>query len=104
MATEIDMIALSLLAIYGLAFALKQTDGPFGLVSKWRNWMMRLPIIGVQFYHLLDCYFCLGCWCGVIVYGLSTSTFMISQLVIWGLAGGVICLLMDAILVRLSRE
>jgi hypothetical protein len=97
-------IIIIILAIYGLAFAIRETSGPWDIISRARNWMMRLPIIGVPFYQLLQCYYCLGCWCGIIVYLLITYTFHWNWMICYGLAGGTICLLIDAILMRLHRE
>lgn len=91
-------------AIFGLAFALKQADGPWDLIAKWRNWMASVPLIGVQFYKLLDCYFCLGFHCGWIVYLLHEAEWKFEFFILWGLAGGVICLILDGVLTRLHRE
>lgn len=91
-------------AIYGLAFTIKQTDGPWDLVARWRNWMMRIPFIGVQFFKLLDCYFCLGFHCGWIVYLLHASNYSWQFFILNALAGGTISLMIDGILTRLHRE
>jgi hypothetical protein len=89
---------ITILAIYGLYFAIKETNGPWDLISKWRNLMMRIPFIGVQFYKLLECPYCLGFWAGLIIYLLSNQSYKLSWAGCWGLAGGTICLLMDGIL------
>ena len=91
-------------AIFGLAFAIKQTDGPWNLVSRWRNWMMRVPFVGVQFYKLLDCYYCTGFWAGLAVYFLSEESYKLGWALCWGLAGGTICLIIDGALTFLHRE
>lgn len=98
------IIVISILAIYGLAFTIKQTDGPWDLISRWRNLMMRVPFLGPQFYKLLDCYFCLGFHCGWIVYLLSADHYTWQFFILWGLAGGVTCLILDGVLARLQRE
>lgn len=98
---DILNILIAIFAVFGLAFAIKQTDGPWDLIAKWRNWMASLPTIGVQFYKLLDCYFCLGFHCGWIVFLLYYCHLFI---ILWALAGGVICLIMDGVLSRLHRE
>ena len=95
------LVLIAIFAIFGLAFAIKQTDGPWDIMARWRNWMMRIPFIGVQFYKLLDCYFCLGCWSGMIVYLLYVNHFMI---VLWFLAGGTICLVVDGVISRLHQQ
>lgn len=98
------MTLLILLSAFGLAFALKQTDGPWDVVSKWRNLMMRIPIIGPQFYKLLDCYYCTGTWTGIIIYLLTPGAHTWQFLIIYGLASGAGSLILSAILERLQRE
>ena len=97
-------LLISILAIYGLAFTIRQTDGPWNIVGRWRNWMMKIPFIGVQFYKLLECYFCLGFHCGWIVYLLSAERIKWQFFILWALAGGIISLILDAVLSRLQRE
>ena len=97
-------IIIALLAIFGLAFAIKRTDGPWGIVGKWRHWMASIPFIGVQFFNLIDCYFCLGFHCGWIVYLLHEKQYTWQFFILWALAGGVISLIIDGLLTRLHRE
>jgi len=97
-------LIISILAIYGLAFTIKQTEGPWGLISRWRHWMMTLPFIGVQFYKLLECYFCLGFHCGWMVYLLSHNHWSVQFFILWGLAGGIISLILDGVLARLQHQ
>jgi hypothetical protein len=91
-------------AIFGLAFVIKQADGPWDLIARWRNWIMRLPLIGPQFYKLLDCYYCTGFWAGLSIYFVSQESYKLSWALCWGLAGGVVSLIMDAVLTFLHRE
>jgi hypothetical protein len=97
-------LILSLLAIYGLAFFIKETDGPWNLIGRWRNLMMRIPFIGVQFFKLLDCYFCLGCHCGWIVYLLSHESYSWQFFVLWALAGGAISLILSGVVAKLNSS
>jgi hypothetical protein len=97
-------LIIALLAIFGLAFTIKQTDGPWNFVGRWRNLMMRIPFIGVEFYKLLDCYFCLGFHCGWIVYLLYEKSYSWQFFILWGLAGGTISLMIDGVLTRIHRE
>src|SRR5579883_1665550 len=97
-------LVIALLAIFGLAFTIRQTEGPWNIIGRWRNWMMRIPFIGVQFYKLLECYFCLGFHCGWIVYLLSAESYKWQFFILWALAGGIISLILDAVLSRLQRE
>jgi hypothetical protein len=98
------MDLLSIFAIFGLAFFIKETDGPWGIMSWIRNKLMTNKYIGVFFFKLLDCYFCLGCWCGSVIYLLHEDPWKFNLLICWGLAGGVISLIMNALLVRLYRS
>ena len=96
---------ISIFAIYGLAFLLKESDGPFGAINWLRRTIFNLPWgIGVFFIKLFDCYFCLGCHCGWIVYLLTAATPTWQFFILWMLAGGTICLILDAVLMRLHRE
>jgi hypothetical protein len=96
-----DLI-VNIFAIYGLAFLLKESDGPWGTVNWFRRTLFGLPYgIGVFFIKLFDCYFCLGCHCGWIVYLLYRAQLFI---ILWLLAGGAISLILDGVLSRLHRE
>ena len=97
-------ILIYFFAIYGLSFTIKETDGPWNLIGRWRNWMMRLPVIGVQFYNLLNCYMCLGFWCGIIIYLLTQESYKLNIMFVWGLAGGTISLILDGVISFLHRE
>jgi hypothetical protein len=91
-------------AIYGLAHAIKETDGPWNLIGRWRNLMMRIPFIGVQFFKLLDCYFCLGFHCGWIVYLLAEQDYKWQFFILWGLAGASLSLILNALLTKLTTS
>ena len=98
------MILIQVLAIFGLAFLLKESAGPFDIMDWLRNVLMRNKYVGVFFYKLLSCYFCVGCHCGWIVYLLSEESYSWQFFALWTLAGGVISLTLDAVLTRLHRE
>lgn len=93
---------ISILAIFGLAFAIKESDGPWGIMSWMRNRLMANKHIGVFFYKLFSCYFCVGFHCGWIVYLLGANDYSFQFFILWGLAGGVICLILDGLLAKLS--
>jgi hypothetical protein len=97
-------ILISVLAIFGLAFLFKESDGPWGIMAWLRNKLMTNKFVGVFFYKLLDCYFCLGFHCGWMVYLLHAPHYQWQFFVLWGLAGGVISLILDGLLTRLHRE
>lgn len=87
-------------AIFGLAFLVKESDGPWGIIGWFRNKLFTTKYIGVFFFKLLDCYFCLGFHCGWIIYLLSQNHYTWQFFTLWGLAGGVICLILDRLLSR----
>jgi hypothetical protein len=91
-------------AIFGLAFLIKESDGPWGIMAWIRNQLIRNEYVGVFFYKLLDCYFCVGCHCGWIVYLLSAPAFSWQFFVLYTLAGGAINLTLEAVLSRLQRQ
>ncbi len=96
-------VIIAVCAIFGLAFFIKETEGPWGVMSWVRNKLMRNDHVGVFFIKLLECYFCLGFHCGWIVYLLANDHWSVQFFILWGLAGGVISIMMDALLTRLHR-
>lgn len=97
-------VIIALLAIYGFAFAVKETDGPWNIIGCSRNWLMKLPLVGVQFYKLLSCYYCAGVWSGLVIYLITQNDYKWGWAVCWALAGGAWCVILDAIHTRLLRE
>lgn len=97
-------IVICLLAIFGLSFLIKDSDGPFDIMNKLRNRLMTNRIVGVFFYKLLSCYFCVGCHAGWIVYLLSSKDYSFNLFVLWALAGGAISLILDALLNKLNSN
>jgi hypothetical protein len=92
-------IVISILAIFGIFFALKEADGPFDLMLKLRLQLFRVPYLGVFFYKLFECPFCLGCWAGLSVYLLQPF-----PIVLWFLAGGAVCLFGTGLMGYLFRS
>ncbi len=95
---------ITICAIFGLAFLIKESDGPWGIMAWFRNWIMTNKYVGVFFYKLLDCYFCLGFHCGWVAYLLHDDDWSIQFFILWGLAGGVISLMFDMLIRKLSAE
>jgi len=95
-------ILISIFAIFSLAFLIKEIEGPWGIVSTSRNWIMKNSIVGTFFYKLLECYYCLGFWCGIAVYLLSQNEWHVNLLICWGLAGAAISLMFSKALHYLS--
>lgn len=100
------MNLLTVLAIFGICFFLKETGGPFGIMSWLRGKLFNNKHVGVFFYQLFSCYFCLGCHAGYIVYLLSTPhhSWTVPDLVLWTLAGGSASFIINSILEKLSHE
>lgn len=96
-------ILIMMFAIFGLAFLIKESDGPFDIMSRLRGLLMRNKYVGVFFFKLLDCYFCTGFHAGWIIYLLHEKNWHLNLLIYWGLAGGAISLMMDAALNFLKK-
>ncbi len=88
------------MAIFGLAFSIKEIDGPWNILTKSRNWLITNKYFGVFFYNLLSCYVCVGFHAGWIVWLLSQFAF--GQIICWGLAGSTICILLNSIISLLT--
>lgn len=97
-------IVISLLAIFGLTFFIRDSDGPWGVMAWLRNKLMNNPFAGVFFFNLLGCPFCTGCHSGWIIYLLTMKQFEWQLFMIWIFAGGAISLILETILGRLHRE
>jgi hypothetical protein len=82
------------MAIVSFSFLIKEINGPFGIISKLRNSLMINKIIGIFFYELFECYYCIGCHCGYLIYLLTTkiSDWNIREFIIWTLVGGILSL------------
>jgi len=94
-------LVISILAIFGLAFLIKESDGPWGIMSWMRNKLMANKYVGVFFYKLLSCYFCVGFHCGWIVYLLQADSYKIQFFILWGLAGAAVSLILDGVVAKL---
>jgi hypothetical protein len=97
-------ILFSLLAIYGLYFLIVQSDGPFGIIGKARNLLMRFGALGPFFYKLFSCPFCSGCWSGLVIYMITQHPYKLSDAVLWVLTGGATCLMLEAVSAWLHKE
>jgi hypothetical protein len=91
-------------AIYGLYFGVTQTNGPWNIVSNWRNFMIRIPWIGVQFFKLISCPYCAGFWSGLAIYFLTQQCYTLPWSLCWGLTGGAVCLIFDVVVNYLHKE
>lgn len=91
-----------LLAMFALTFAIKETDGPWGIMAWFRNKLVQNKYVGVFFYKLLSCSFCTGFWSGLIIYMMHQQSYKLGLGVVWGLTGAAISLILEAVLNKLS--
>jgi len=96
-------IIIQMCAIFGIAFLIKESDGPWGIMAWLRNKLVSNKYVGVFFYKLLDCWFCTGNWAAWAIYLLTEQSYKLNIIFVWGLAGGSICLILSEILSRLQR-
>ena len=87
--------------MYALSYLIKEIEGPWGILSTIRNAFMQDKYVGVFFYKLLSCYFCIGWWSGVIIYLLSQDDLKFNLLICWGLAGAISSLILDRVYAKL---
>ena len=95
-------IIISLLAIIGLAYSVKELDGPFDLFTKGRSYLLNNKHVGVFFYKLFSCWLCVGFHAGWIIYLLSNKNWSLNLLFCWGLAGTATGLILNEWLARTS--
>ncbi len=81
------------LSIYGLAFIIKEKDGPFNVILKLRTLLFKLNF----FVELFSCYACLGAWCGAAIYLITTASFNYKILILNILGGAMISFIMDLV-------
>jgi len=98
-----DLI-ISLLAVYGLQFLITQSNGPFNLISRFRNWLFLRKSCGPFFFDLFSCSFYSCCWAGTIIYPLTGQSWKLAPFILWVLTSGTVGLILEAILSRLHRE
>lgn len=96
-------VLLCLLAAFGLAFLVKESDGPWGVMAWLRNRLVSNKYVGVFFFKLLDCYFCTGCWTGLAIYLLESPIYRLNHALVWALSGGAVSLILDGLLTKLRQ-
>jgi len=98
-------VLLMLLCIAGLAFTIKQVDGPFDVFSKLRNLVARVPVVGPLFFHLLTCDFCLGFWASAGVYlVLNMGVWSCGEFMVWAFGGAMFNVVFCRVLNKLSMK
>jgi len=91
---------MAVLAIFSLTFLFKESNGPWGMMSYLRNYLFSNKYVGIFFYQLFDCYFCLGCHAGYLIYLLyhPISQWQLNHFILWFLAGGAISYLLSRVI------
>ena len=99
-------VIMCLAAIFGIALFVKDMDGPFDIMNKTRLTLFGNKYVGVFFYKLMSCYFCLGTWSGVIVYLLHNHLKNIhwEDMIVWGFGGAVISLVSNLLIGKLIED
>ena len=99
-------IVLYLLSIFSLAFLIKESDGPWGIMAWIRNKLMSNKYVGVFFYKLLSCWHCTGMHAGWVIYLIATpfNKLELRSFVLWSLAGGAICYIINLILEKIQAQ
>ena len=97
---------ICLTAIFSLTFAMKELDGPLNIFNKVRLFLLGNKYVGVFFYHLFQCYFCLGTYSGMVIYLLHQHFQDISacDMILWGLAGSTISMVGNLLISRWSNN
>lgn len=98
------MDIIYLLSIYGLSFFIKESSGPFHIMSRLRNWLMTNAYVGVFFYKLFSCWFCTGCHASWIIYLLVNDVWSFKECLVWIFAGGAVSFIINAVIERISRD
>jgi hypothetical protein len=93
---------IMILAIYSLSFFVRNSSGPFDIFSKLRSKLLKSSKLGVFFYELLSCPFCVGFHCGYVIYTLQCIDFKFSLFILWGLAGSTVVAFFDSLFNKLS--
>jgi hypothetical protein len=97
------LLPLCILAIYSLSHIIRNLSGPYNILGATRNKLLSNKYIGVFFYDLLTCPWCIGFHCGYIIYALQCTDFSFKLLIIWGLAGSFIVALIDALYAKITN-
>jgi len=88
-------LIIYIFAIYGISFFVKEMDGPFDIMAKIRNLLMRIPLVNVFLYKLLSCYFCVGTYSGLAVYIIHNHLqhLNVYDMILWIFGGSTISML-----------
>lgn len=95
---------INILAIISITFCIQNISGPFGVLSIIKNKLMTNSYVGVFFYELFECPYCLGFHSGYIVYFLSTESFKFTHFILWALAGAFISYISNLLVGKLNAN
>lgn len=97
-------LLVNILAIISIAFCIQNIGGPFGVLSKIKNWLLNNKYLGVFFFELFECPYCIGFHAGYFVYLLTYSSFIIQEMVLWGFIGAFVSYISFIIINKLNSE
>ena len=83
------------MAIYALSYMIRNLSGPFDIFDKFRQKM--IEVSGPTFYNILNCSWCIGFYCGILVKFLYSFTFNPITLLISGLSGSFVVYALDIV-------
>lgn len=89
-------IFLFITCVISLSFFISNIEGPFGFFSKLRNRILNNKYLGLQFFKLMECPWCLGFHSGYII-GIILFGFSIDKIFLLGLSGSTIMALFNLI-------
>lgn len=49
-----------LITSLSITYAVKNLNGPFNMFGIFRNFLFKIPILGVEFFSLFECSYCVG--------------------------------------------
>lgn len=87
-------IILTLLCFYGITYFFKEAE-----ITDWLR--IRLIRLHPIFYKLFACFFCSGCWGGILTYIIVFKTFNVFELLVYMFASGAVCLIIDGVVQKI---
>lgn len=100
------MYILYIFAIFAMTYAIRELDGPFNILSRFRNFLMTKPPgkLKVFFYQLLSCSYCVGTYPGILVFLTTLLPAPFNLIILWGLTGASVSIIFTSVLERINRE
>lgn len=91
---------LVILSFYGLTFFLKESE----IFAPIRSRLIANKYLGVFFYGLFSCAFCIGCHSGYIIYFIRNGLILNKDIIFYVLGSAAFSLLFDRILAKLENN